>query len=65
MVPRVHRLDIQGLRATYVDTADLACLEQQCTAVAAGRMVYVDKEHLSRTWVRRVTPHVRVRMGIA
>lgn len=51
--------------ATYVETADLACLEQQCTAVAAGRMVYVDQEHLSRTWVRHVTPHVRVRMGIA
>lgn len=49
---------------TYVETSDLACLEQQCTAVAAGRMVYVDQEHLSRTWVRHVAPHLRARMDL-
>ncbi len=51
------------LGVRYVAVADLACVEGRCPAVAGGLMVYANDDHLSRTWVRHVTPEVGERLG--
>lgn len=58
--PRVltaNRLTADAARevgATFVEVDRLACLDRRCPAVAGGRMVYANADHLSVAWARRV-----------
>ncbi|TYL55387.1 acyltransferase [Nocardioides sp. BGMRC 2183] len=60
---RLTEAAARELGVRYVDVADLVCVGGRCPAVAGGLMVYANDDHLSRTWVRHVTPKVAERLG--
>jgi hypothetical protein len=59
--PRRQVAEETGL-VDYLDMNDLFCTQSKCPAVAGSVLVYRDGSHMTATYARSLTGHLRERM---